>query len=426
MVALAIHSRQKPLQSIIQKVVRRNVRLSVSRRALNYTVMDELLNKKLELINSFLSKSSNADFSLLGITGGKILFYSYLHRAKNDNRYLIYAKQLLNDYIKDAHLKIHSISYADGLVGLASLIRHLQLNDFINSSYTISDDVIKCIYNYIIDTIPNHNDDFFYGVGGALYLLLQDCLYDKNSKAWKLLPNVISTLKQKGRPLFRNKDAELHNIQAGIPHGYASWIILICKIYSLGIEKEKCLDILSNLTSYYIPYIYDSHNGDSFFPQTLKSNNEQTSIHSRLGWCNGDIPCLYALLTYSEVIGNEQIREMVIKLLIDVSKRRELERYSVCDAGLCHGSAGIMYIFYKLYKKYKVKEFWESFIFWKQVTLSLGNSLENPTGYMKVSYDGTQVIYKTSETFIEGIAGVGLSIIAILYGIDSWDDFLLL
>lgn len=387
--------------------------------------MNQLLKNKLELIISFLEISKNADFSLLGITGGKILFYSYLYRAERNKKHLDNAILLLNDYIYKFNTEINSITFADGLVGLSSLIRHLQIYDFIDSSYEIPDEITECIYKYTIKSITHSQDDFFYGSGGALLFLIQDCLYSKKSKAWGYVSNIIKALKYKGRPLFRQKGAKIFNIQAGIPHGYASWIILLCKIYNLGIEKTICLDILDNLVSYYIPYIYNSYNGDSFFPQTLQSN-EEISIHSRLGWCNGDIPCLYALLTYSELIKNEQLQYRIIKLLTDVSHRRDLKRYSVCDAGLCHGSAGIMYIFNKLYNKYKTKDFWESFVFWKQVTLSLGNNIENPTGYMTVRYDGSKIIYETSETFIEGVAGIGLAIISILYGIDTWDDFLLL
>lgn len=387
--------------------------------------MTQSLRNKLELINSFLSVSNNNDLSLLGTTGGKILFYSYLYRAEKNNKYLVYATQLLNDYINDFNTKANSIDFADGLVGLSSLIRHLQINGFIDESYEIPDEIIECIYNYTINSILNFHDDFFYGAGGALFFLIQDCLYSNKSSAWGFIADTIKVLKENGRSLFRQKCAKLFDIQAGIPHGYASWIILLCKIYNIGIEETTCLEILDNLISYYIPYIYNSYKGDSFFPQTLQSN-EQISIHSRLGWCNGDIPCLYALLTYSELIKNEQLQYRIIKLLTDVSHRRDLKRYSVCDAGLCHGSAGIMYIFNKLYNKYKTKDFWESFVFWKQVTLSLGNNIENPTGYMKVRYDGSKIIYETSETFIEGVAGIGLAIISILYGIDTWDDFLLL
>lgn len=388
--------------------------------------MNKQLPDILSSITEYMKFSYNADFRLLGATGGYVLFYYYLFRATNNEHYLSCAESEFDCVISNIDQGIRSMHFADGLVGICCLIRHLQLTGFIDESYVIPDDIINAIYDYILRMISDYNDDFFYGSGGAMYFFILDCQYRNYSLSRSYISKSLEIIKNKGRAVFTSKKSGLSSIQTGIPHGYASWILLLCKIHESGISKDVCKYLLDNLVSYYLPYLDRPYDGDSFFPQTFNDAESEEYIHSRLGWCNGDIPCLYALLKYAGTFQDGPMRNNVLSKLIDVSKRNDLEQYSIYDAGLCHGASGLMHIFAKLYDNYGIKEFRDASLFWQRTTIAFGNNPKNVTGYVKACNDGDTIYYENSVGFIDGLAGIGLSIISRLYGLSSWDSFLLL
>lgn len=385
------------------------------------------MGDKLFSIATLLTKHSDEKLGLLGGLSGKSLFFFYLWKVCHNEKYIKFANQLLSDAIDIAENDDITMNYAEGITGLCCLIRHLQNNKLLHYDNIIDSEIDKCIYEYCINSIYQYQDDFFYGAGGAVLFLIQNYIYNPNCLNKKYLENILFSLSNRGKSdnVFTSKDID--NFNTGIPHGYSSWILLLCRIHRLNIATNLCEAILNNLVNYYKPFLYNTHKGDSYFPLSIIKSENSNYIHSRLGWCNGDLAILYSLLRYAEISNDKNMAYGIILKLINVSVRDNLSQYSIWDASICHGSGGLMHIFIKLYEKYKIKQFRYAADFWMKTSFALGNNYTyNASGFVK-SYPVNGKLYNSNEFgFIDGLAGIGLAILSYKYKCYNWDELLLL
>lgn len=389
-----------------------------------YRIMDDLeqaLDIKLqqiakELENPYLRYK--LDYNLMGGLSGVALFLFYYSDYKKSKSYRKQAEDYLEQIFEHFNQSNDIIvNYAEGITGFLSVILHLLSNGYLDKDHVEIDEIIvNNIYNVCREGINNYEDDFFYGTGGLLLFLIDKYRFQKEKKTRKYISTIIKDLvarKVHSTNIFSSYRPDILHFEISMPHGYSSWMILLTQIFQQDIEKELCVFLMHNLYKYYESFLFAEKKGDSYFPEIINDKTDITKpIHSRLGWCYGDIPCLLSLLSYAHSIQNSKLIDLILKRFDTVGKRKELEQNGIYDSCICHGSAGLGYIFNFLYHKYSHTSYKETATYWYRRTLEIGHFEDGCAGYKKRDWLNNQFVYTNEYGFLEGIAGIGLSLMA--------------
>lgn len=368
------------------------------------------------------------DLRLLSGRTGVILAICYMDRLSID-RNINTVGWLSNIWEEMVGQETVVCKYGEGLCGFLSMLYHLAEYDYVSmSEVEQADGLDESLFNKCLDEIRKGNNDFFYGSGGMFFMFLKKYKLEKDYETREKIEKILVNLYTEGDPdhnIFFCGDHLPDLIDLGIPHGYASWLLLLAETARLGIHSELCLKMMDNLFLYYRPFVDKVHPGDSFFPMfTLKGTDKP--VHSRLGWCYGDVSCLYALLAYSEAKDDIYLQGKLLDMFVEVANRKDMERYSVFDAGICHGTAGLSYIFNILYHKYDIKAFKDAMDFWMQQTLEFSRYETGYAGYLKCYRRDGKYVYSNEYGFLEGIAGIGLSMLSYCNPeLSTWGELIL-
>jgi len=123
---------------------------------------------------------------------------------------------------------------------------------------------------------------------------------------------------------------------------------------------------------------------------------------------------------------NEVLKEQAIEIFLHASLRREDEDTLVKDAGICHGSFGIMHIFQFMYEETGIYKFKEAAEFWITYSFDIGTHKDGYAGYMKWQ-GGENAGWKKEYVLLDGVAGIGLTLISYLdKDLMSWNECLMI
>ena len=204
---------------------------------------------------------------------------------------------------------------------------------------------------------------------------------------------------------------------------------LLSKLIKHNVAAKNCKVIVKKIVEVYIQWLnmIGTNENDSLFPTSIDLQTPKV-IHSRLGWCNGDYPCLYSLLYYAHVVNDLSLQARLEPLVSKLLSRRELIPNSVLDAGFCHGASGIATIINRLSLMYQHDQSYsDDLLFWSDTLMRYSNNDTPETaGFLKMYYKGDVIICEKSYGFLEGLSGIGLTLIALLYKEQAWDELFLL
>jgi len=208
-------------------------------------------------------------------------------------------------------------------------------------------------------------------------------------------------------------------------HGIASIISILSKIYAHNLNKLKSGKMLIEAVNYLLFYQQDIKEYSSCFPNIVSLKNHKKN-NSRLAWCYGDLGIGIALLNTANNINDNTLREEAIGILLHSARRKDLKENNVLDAGVCHGTAGIAHIFNRAYRYTQIEEFKVASEYWFGQTLKMAKFEDGLAGFKTwrtPEYGGWQNEYG----LLQGIAGIGLSMISAISDIEpKWDECLLL
>jgi lantibiotic modifying enzyme len=146
---------------------------------------------------------------------------------------------------------------------------------------------------------------------------------------------------------------------------------------------------------------------------------------SRLAWCYGDLGIAMSLWQAGIALQNEAWKNKALEILLFAAeKRRDLQQNWVKDAGLCHGTAGIAHIFYRMWWNTHIPEFKNAANYWMNETLKMATFTDGLAGFK--TWHGKEG-WVNSCGLLEGISGIGLALLTYYYEIEpTWDECLLL
>lgn len=356
---------------------------------------------------------------LLGGHTGCALFYAYYYQLTGKEKYLDKVHELVLSSIEA--MSSHSLlpTHCNGIAGMVWCVQHLMNQGFVDGDMEdIFADVDVLLGNQMIADLNNKQYDFLHeGLGIALYFLeketpsswLSQVVHALEATAIHL-PHGISWEDHFARHTVPTlPDEPCYNL--GLAHGMPAIIGILSRIKAKGIDTgdlvEKGLDWMLSVSN--------SPGVSSLYPTVVNNAGVAlTTSHSRMGWCYGDLPVAMTLL-------HGGYREQAYEILAHSVQNRDIKNGMVHDTCICHGSAGIAHIFNRAYLQTQEPLFQQGAEKWLQHTIDL---YESPAG-VGFYVDGK---YEIKEGLLEGIAGVGLALIA---AIDkdtdpAWDRCILL
>jgi hypothetical protein len=165
-----------------------------------------------------------------------------------------------------------------------------------------------------------------------------------------------------------------------------------------------------------LPAGEESWFGTTFAPDTPPQK-------SRLAWCYGDPGIAATLMVAARACREPAWEKLAVDLAVSAAAR-PFEGSLIRDAGLCHGSGGLGHLFNRLYQQTGDPRLAESSRGWYQHALDFRQPGEGLAGYRAfwVEEDGVTQSWRSDAGFLEGVAGIGLALLAGVSAFEpNWD-----
>ena len=387
--------------------------------------------EKLSEISDVLLEKTETLAGNIGVMGGKAgvaLFFFYYAQLTQEEKYVDFAHQLINEIFDEINKEFSIHTLAGGLAGVGWMMEHLVQNDFVEAD---TDEILEpldpFLHKAMIYDIEKGNYDFLHGaVGSGTYFISR--LAKKDSETY--LKELVDHLDKIGHKfddlggaiawrsqLDREKETEGYNLS--LSHGLASIIVFLAKLLEKDIYTEKVSYLLDSSVRYMLAHRLDTEKFQSNFPSWI--GTDYPLSHSRLAWCYGDLGIGLALWQAAQSAKNKEWQEVAVKTLLHSTNRKDLKENAVIDAGLCHGAAGMAHIYNRAYHYMGNDTFKETALYWLENTLKLATYEDGYAGY-KAWHTEKYGGWVAEAGLLEGIAGIGLMLVSMLSDIEpNWD-----
>ncbi|MNK08294.1 Lanthionine synthetase C-like protein [compost metagenome] len=377
-------------------------------------------NKLSSIIREIDSKPFDELFQDHGImrgAAGIALFRLYADRYLLSEENTALTDALISSII-DSIAQTKSYSFSDGIAGIGWFLNHIQKNELqdlgLDPLLNVLDTILENPLRYELE---RGNYDYITGsLGIALYYLGRDTEASRElvaytirkleKQAHQITPESIAW----ALPEVETDEQSVYDL--GLCHGNASILAFLLKTHEAGIEQEITQKLINGVVNYFLTIARETPEiSGSYWPNL---EDGRTGIKSRLAWCYGDVGIAITILRAGILTGNEEWREKAVEVLELNAKRRELKANQILDAGLCHGAAGLAFMFGEAGKLSQNAVLMETATYWLEQTLAFDTHPDGIAGY-KTYFEGqNEVFYYPAAGFLEGVSGVGLGMIGIL------------
>jgi lantibiotic modifying enzyme len=370
----------------------------------------KFISKELALSNSDMLPSYS-----IGQLGGSTLFYLYSGRlfsnAGDFNRGIDLLEKLI---VNSARLNQGNIS--SGLGGVCWLLDICRKESFIEQDVNeIFPKIDLTLSNWISETIKLGNLDYLHGaIGTFIYLLHR--YKDNNIEAAvieKLMDELLTTfirIEDGGYfPFYSNLEQKIipEICNLGLSHGIMSIIYAIAFAGQLGVRKTQATIVLKEVFKLIDVIISNNINEKNYqFPFSYDLKTKRPNSGGRIAWCYGDFGNSISILKAGEFLGQPALRTFA-QDLCSKSLASTIEEQGIVDSGLCHGLTGAISILDFWYRKTD-----------KSLFLEYKNSYMNRylqgfpnQNFHRNSFD-PKTGYAPNYTMLEGISGIGLSLLS--------------
>ena len=384
-------------------------------------------------IGESLSKQNNLPRNI-GILDGSIgvsLFYFKLAHLFDKEYFFELGNTTLQ---KTFHVieEYDSLSgtFCSGLAGFGWGLLYFQEKSFIEIE---ADNYLNQLDGILSENLKEElakaNLDFLHGASGLAYYFIKR--YETNpSQSSTELKRYIkwldNTKKESEDGFYWDDFIDMGEINLSLSHGLASVIIILCKIYSLGIETKQTQELIEGSINYVLKQKAKKPHLGCYFPQLIQEDKNTKYIKSRLAWCYGDLGIALAIWHAGTSLSNHFLKQLAKEIFIYSAERKQLGENAIKDAGLCHGTAGIAQIFQRMYLNTQEEVFKNSAAYWVDETLKMAKFTSGLAGYKTFIPDKIEP-WKNTSDLISGVSGIGLALMSFQdKNFNDWDQCLLI
>ncbi len=398
-----------------------------------------LLNEKLHEIDHIIRSQYKhvSDVGVLtGLSGLSIFQFYYSKYCDTDAN-----AKIGMDIIELASKKINAgytfPTFCTGIAGMGWVLDHLQNADFIEiKNENPLADLDSYLFKMMVSYMEKGNYDFLHGgIGLAHYFLGRYKLtkVTKLKESYKnMLSEFVSLLKElsssgnghlKWSSVVKRDTGEI-GYNLSLSHGMASAIGILTKLHitdDFGKEVEK---MLKGAIGYLVSFQNSEADAFCLFPKWVPKSGG-LEYDSRLAWCYGDLGVGLSIWKASKALGDAQLSHRALEIFKHAIKRKSPEESYVIDTCLCHGAFGNAQIFNRMFKETKLDIFKEAAGYWIQQGLDKSVHKDGYAGFKE--WDTLNNTWKTEISLLEGVAGIGLTIIDHLADFETnWDECLMI
>ncbi|MBW1294128.1 lanthionine synthetase C family protein [Aquimarina litoralis] len=402
---------------------------------------ESVLLDKLEKISNILSENytTNEHVGVLSGISGIALFQFYYAKFTDNDAYADIGVEMISTVIEKINEGYSFPTFCTGIAGAGWTIELLAKEGFVDVD---SDELLVDLDEYLSSAIIQMGEkDKFYdflhgtiGIGFYFFKRYKNTKSEALKKSYKTkLLELVASLKRTAIEeddtmrweTSLSKETALIGANLSLSHGMASIINFLSRLVSYDDFRDQVMPILQKATQFILKYANDDVSCSSSFPSWVYDGMEKNG-QERLAWCYGDLGIGLTLYRVGKVLNDNVITQKGLTTVENSCKRRDLTETRVKDNGLCHGTFGMVQIYNSMYKETKKEIFKETADFWMDQGISMATHKDGYVGY-KQWFGGEEEGWRTEMNLLEGIAGIGLSIISYLAPFETeWDECLLI
>ena len=393
------------------------------------------LERKLNEIHQVIKNkySSVSEIGVLGGLSGIALFEFYYSKFLDTEEPSDIGVSIISECISKINEGYGMHTFCNGIAGFGWVVDHLNNHGFIEVDIdSLLSPLDPFLFTAMCSDIKEKNFDFLHGAIGTGFYFFKRYQHSKDVIYKEYILYLLnSLLKFSENENGKYKWESILDIENGtkgynlsLSHGISSVINFLSRLYLFEEFKPLAKPMLLGAIKYLTSFKSEKKENLSLFPSWI-TNCEPITYQSRISWCYGDLGIGLTLYRASKVIKDNELMKSSIQILTHAAKRKTVEETRIIDAGFCHGSYGNAQIFHKIHKETELSIFKESTHFWIQDGLGKAIHKDGYAGYKQ--WGGKDQTWKPELTILEGIAGIGLTIIDYLVdGEEKWDECLLL
>jgi len=382
---------------------------------------------------------------------GLSLFFAYYARYLGDSPTCTHTPVLQSEqaFLKSQKLMTQAIDeFADadlgldlyaGYTGIAFVSAHFySATCFLNQEQEdLNHDFDESLFECLSDPWTGHYDLIIGLVGFGLYAL------ERLPALWahRCLTRIIEQIKELAcwqgplvmwrtpvshLSLFKQDFAPHGLYDLGLAHGISGIISLLSGALHHGFDVQ---DLLAAAVAYLCEQEI-TLDGDRFFPHyTIINPLKKIQLTPKQGWCYGDLGVAASLLLAGQSLNRADIVTRSIAVACRVAQRGLSAQSNILDASLCHGDAGIAHVLNRMYQTTADESLAEyARLFFIKTLKRYQPQDSNLLGYQSVDDildDGTITLDAKDYSFLTGIVGISLSLMAAITAQEpKWDHLL--
>lgn len=208
----------------------------------------------------------------------------------------------------------------------------------------------------------------------------------------------------------------------GLAHGVPGVIALLARAQTMGLGTAGLADALGDAVRWVLAQQLPDGSSASFPWYQAPGRTPQPA---RQAWCYGDPGVGAALVAAAVALGDASLHDTALDVLrrsIEHARTDEL----IADAGLCHGSAGLLHIYNRVHQATGDPACESAAREWFARTLAMRGT-DGVAGFSPHATTDTPPTLRESRGLLCGAAGIGLALLAAVSPvIPRWDQILLL
>lgn len=369
---------------------------------------------------------------------GYAILYAYLAIVYDESRYAELAQRCHAEAVAQAHRLGDNLALHGGLCGLGWLDAHLRrLCDEPNDE----DSEIDQLLNQRLKSGPwTGQYDLIGGLAGfAVYCAEREPTNSGKACLELVVERLCELAKPQDGGVAWHTPSELVGLpetqaaypfgwfNLGLAHGAPGAIAVLGLSARYGVNTEQCERTLRGATAWLLSQRLSY--ADLTFPAHVAPGEHP--LRTRCAWCYGDPGVGIALKLAGDAVRAADISAAGVSIALR-SLGREPRETGVVDAGLCHGSAGLMQIAMRLAWSTGSQEFADLARLWAEQTLNYRRPGIGVGGFLSWGSDRSErgrsrPTWQLDAGFLTGASGIALALLAATSDTEPcWDRLLLL
>ncbi len=378
-----------------------------------------------EIFHSLNIDAGTDELNLLEGLAGHILF-RYVYGLEKDITESEVIEALLYKLSQNSpNLNINPYSLANGMSGNCWLFQYLHIKGYIELENGFFGEIDEILAQEAYNNLIHKKYDFLHGAAGIMFTLLKRP--EENCKALEQLTRALLDIRieYNGYKVWEFESPR-HlrtglTINMGLAHGIPSVMVLLSKLYAANILPEQCKAAIADCYNFIArqrnPKI--TPNDFSIYP-IFVIDGTPNKYTARLAWCYGDLGIGVAYYTIGKNLNDDTLIREAIEIFRYYATFTNEPKLCVRDSSLCHGAAGVMHLFHRMYFNTGIEQFKHTAEYWLSVLLNMDTHKDGIAGY-KVMRDD----WEADTSLLEGVAGVGLVLSSYrLQKEPDWDECL--